>query len=230
MRRLQGYHSSELVWEALGFTQTRLRSRVELRPLADEVKTQRDFVDAARRASAAALDDVRAASAEIEWRDSEVDQAVMSLSRAVLSDVKGRKDPLYQRLFPITPSKGVKPTANDAQELFVRGILETLRAPEYAQYAARGQTLQAAADELKQALDARDELYVKRGQAVAQEQLVAAVARRFYNGLYGRLLVLIENKDLVESFFYRGGALRSGRGGGGGGGSGGGDGSAGGSE
>lgn len=225
MQRLGEYHAAELVERALGFIQVRLSSRDYLGPIADEVAVHRQALKSAMDGAKTALEKRMAATAEIEWRDTQLDRAVMNLSLTVLAKVgNNRKDPLYQGLFPIAPSTAMKGTANDSQTQFVGAILSVhAQNGRYAQFDTEVETIEAAADAVDQAITERDKRYVEEATTNRNLAQVTGTVRRFYNQLHPRLLILEDDRDLVESFFYR---FRSSSGGGGSGSNGGDDGPA----
>ncbi len=204
MRKLKDYHPPGLVLAALGFTKVRLSSREAFRPLADEVEAQRTTVTSAVSARDVAREERIASTAEVDWRDGELDVAVMSLSRAVLAVVNGDRDsPMYKRLFPIAPSKAMDATATPAQSRYVRALLETQRAQaQYAEFQPQAEAIASALTAVEQAVAARQDLYVKEAQAQGALTQALDAARRHYNKLYPRLQLLEDNTNLVESLFY----------------------------
>ncbi len=203
MRKLQEYHSVDTLQRALGFTYVRLSSRAPLQTLAVEVDQQRTTVKAAAEAFSKVQEQRTAATAEIVWRDDQLDRSVIGLSRALLARLDGdRKAPLYQGLFPRAPSTLMAGQADDKQNRFVRALLGTLTTDaQYADFRTRTEAIAASADAVDDAIRARDVLYVQEAQALAKLNQVAAAARRFYNQLYPRLQLIEEDDTLVESYF-----------------------------
>jgi hypothetical protein len=150
-----------------------------------------------------------AANAEVFYCDGETDGAVMDASRQVLVVTKGKRDhPIYQQLFPTSPSEATKPVAGDSQRRFVENLIAGLSAlathedPTVAALAVIATTLQATHDELQAAVKTRDACILKEMQALGVLRITLANAQRFYNSLYHRLQLLWPDRSrLVESCF-----------------------------
>ncbi len=204
MRKLQDYHSPELILTALGFTKVRLSSREPFVPLANELEKQQSGLKAAIAQRDQAREARVAATAEVEWRDSELDSKVVKFSRTLLVRLDGKRNhPTYKRLFPIAPSTAMAPMASDEQTTYVRALLETHAADEsLTDLQPEADAVAAALQEVERGVANRQDLYVKEARANRTLSEVADAARRYYNKLHPRLLLLEDNTRLVESFFY----------------------------
>jgi hypothetical protein len=144
-----------------------------------------------------------AATAVIWHQDSVVDAAVAALAREVIVITSGNTaDPFYKSLFPIAPSKATQPVASDAQNRFVKALVDRIETDD------RYQNLRTAAAIIKEAQAELDRLLVEREALRAPElrcevDLKAALdsARRAYNKLYPKLSLLYDSKAFIETFF-----------------------------
>src|SRR5690606_8174978 len=110
-------------------------------------------------------------------------------------------DARYQKLFARPPAEGTKSVAGDAQERFVKHIVERLATDgDYAALADRGSQLTAALENLSVAVKKREELYVPEMKAQADRRVALENAQRAYNTMYPQLVLLL-GEELAESFF-----------------------------
>lgn len=206
MQRLTEEHSYAKTIRALRHHAIRLQSHPETRPLAEECVVARrnlqnkgDVYEEAREARVAK-------TSQIVYLDGEVDAEMMNLSRGVLAETKGNRDaPHYRQLFPIAPSTAMASTNSEAQQRFVRTVIQRLR--EEAEYEAlchHADTLEKLQEELDTAEQERNDLYIKESKAGTDLRIFLDKVQRDYNLSYPRLQLLFPDKSrFVESFFLR---------------------------
>ena len=151
-----------------------------------------------------ARDERVAATAEIQYRDAVLDDAVMSLARQVNALVDGKTDDArYRALFPSAPSAQMRPIGGSAQRAYVRALLKTLaERDDLASLAPQRKAIAKAQDALDDATATRDDLQVAEDRAATALQIALTEARDAYNQAWHRLNVEFpKDKALVESFF-----------------------------
>lgn len=204
MQKLLERHGVDTVQEALRFLSIRLRSRPETADLAQSIEQVRTNLRDQAETHAEAREARVAASAEIVYRDSELDAAVANLVREVMVHTKGRRDhQMYIKLFAQSPSMLTMGVADAKQAVFVKTLLDILRSDaQFANFTAQTELLEQRNTALQQAIGQRDELYVPESHASANLRVAMDQAKRIYNLAYPRLQLLFPNKrSLVESFF-----------------------------
>lgn len=203
MERLGKRHGEPTVARALRYACIRFASRPESAPFAAEGQKHRRQVSGALDTWEEARETRVAASAELAYADVCVDRLTMSLSRDVIAMVDGdRTDPRFYKLFPTAPSDGTEPVAGDEQHGFVWNVIKRLRSePEYASVKEHAAPLRTAQDRLEELETARKELYATEGRARVDLELALDDAKRWYNRMHPRLLLLFDDEALVESFF-----------------------------
>ncbi|MFH1149823.1 MAG: hypothetical protein V1748_05065 [Actinomycetota bacterium] len=190
----------------LRFVSLRLRSRPETTELARDLDEARVGIQAVTELYAQALEVRVAATAEIEYLDYCLDQAVMNLAREIAVMTKGRpEDPRHTKLFPSAPSELIRPIANEVQGRFVRSLVSRLREDkDYGHLLQHAETIEQAQLGLDSALERRKSLYEPELKAQTDRRIAMDRARALYNTLYHRLTLLYpEHPTLVRSFFLR---------------------------
>lgn len=204
MQKLRERHGVATVLAVLRFLSIRLRSRPETSDLAQAVEQTRGKLRDKSENYAEAREMRVAASAEIVYRDSELDAAMAGLVRSVLVKTQGRRDhEMYVKLFPQSPSVLMLGQADNKQDVFVKTVLDILRNDaQFADFAAEADSLERSSTALQQAVEQRDALYVPESHASADLRVAMDQAKRVYNLAYPRLQLLFPNqRGLVESFF-----------------------------
>ncbi len=205
MQRLNDKHGFPTVKRSLRHTSIRLRSRPETAELAGVVDAERKSIESADEVHEQAREERIAATAEIDYLDGELDLKVMNLSRevAVLTG-SNTADERYKMLFPVAPSKAVKPTAGEAQHRFIKILVERLENDDRFD-ALRGnvEPIKTAQTYLEKAIANREELYMPEMRAATDLKVALDKARRVYNKLYPQLTLIFDNERLVDSFFLK---------------------------
>ncbi len=204
MNRLYDKDGITTTLSALRFLSVRLKSRPETAPLEAGVSHARQSLQQADERWQQAHEERCGATAEIEYLDTELDEAVAELAREITVVVKNdRSDPRHKKLFAVPPTTGMAGRANDSQERYVANIMGRLA--EDQDYAAQRKYLdtigkhQAA---LKASVQRREALYVPESQALADRTIALDHARRVYNQMGAQLTLLFNDKrTLVDSFF-----------------------------
>jgi hypothetical protein len=204
MQQLRSNHGVPVVLSALRFLFIRLKSRPQTAGLAADVDAARALLWDKDDAYAEAREQRIAASAEIAYLDTLVDEAVMNASRELLVLTGGdAQDPRYLKPFPTAPSAALKPVGGASQDRFVKGVITRFKEdPDLAPLAGHGTKIEAAQGDLDKGLAQRNDFYVKEAMALADRRIALDDARRLYNLTYPRLQLIFPNKPaLVESFF-----------------------------
>lgn len=205
MERLRSSHGFPTTDRALRFLSIRLRSQPETSALAPEIDAERTRVREAEERWLEARELRVAATAELEFRDGELDRAVADLARHALALVQGRRDDdRYRQLFAVRPAKGTAPVGGDVQERYVRTILAHLSQEPWAALREHEKPIEDALEALRSVEARRAELYVPEQMAASERIAMFDQARRAYNAMHSRLRLLFPERDaLVESFFTR---------------------------
>lgn len=204
MQKLTDSHSIGTTTDALRFLDVRLRSRPQTEDLAKLTFAERVELGAKYGEYLDARELRVAASAELAYVDGLLDGDVRGLAREALVLTAGKTDdPRYRTLFPITAAQATKPVGGDAQERFVRGVIDVLTNDDtLAPLRPHADRLQARLDALNAALAQREDLYVPEARARTAYHIALEHARRTYNLCHAHLTLLFpDDPALVESFF-----------------------------
>ena len=205
MQKLNDNHGFPTVQRALRYTSIRLRSRPETADLAGVIDAERTSIETANDTHEQAREERVAATAEIDYLDGELDLKVMDLSRqvAVLTG-SNTSDERYKMLFPVAPSKAVKPTAGESQHRFVKILVDRLENDKRFE-ALRGNVkpIVTAQTDLEKAIVNREECYMPEMRVSTDLKVAIDKAGRTYNKLYPQLTLIFDNERLVESFFLK---------------------------
>lgn len=203
MKNLQDDDGHIKTSTALRFLIRRLRSREQTQPRAEIVRDQLDKLDATYIAWRDIREDRMAATAEIDYRDSQEEKAVMKLSRNVLAEVEQRSSLDYRLLFPQAAPNKMLHRAEDQAQL-VEGILAQSDNPAYTDYTLLFTRLNNAHQALTTAFETRKNLYIPEQQARTKLEIELDLARQIYNQTCPILQIEFPNeKSLVKSFFLR---------------------------
>jgi hypothetical protein len=205
MQRLADKHSPALALQALQYLQIALRKHPDTAELAPDIASAREALKAADDVANLALTERMVATGQVQFADAALDDAVMSLSRALLDRVEGdRSDPRFTRLFPKSPTEATRPVGGEKQATFVRVLLDTLRSDDaYADFADRADRIEAAFTALEEAQKERAERQVAVEKANRDRRAAQAEAQAVYNKMHPRLQLMIDSKARVESFFMK---------------------------
>lgn len=195
-----GYYATDRV---MRFLLIRIRSRPEIREIAEEVSVYRKALGAKHENYLQVREERLACSAEIAYLSGEITDIVMDLSRHILVKTKNNRHvALYRKVFPIAPSEAMRSTAS-SQERYVFNILHCLENdPDYQMFVDHTQRLREHQILLKQASEQRNTLHALETQAHVEFRIAKNEAQHFYNHAYYRLMLMLPNqRNLVESFF-----------------------------
>ena len=205
MQRLTENTSAAVALQALRYLTVALRKHPDTADLAPEISAARDTLVSAVDAADLALTERKVATGQVQYADAQLDAAVMSLSRALLDQVEGKRDdPRFTRLFPTAPTDAMKPVASEKQATFVRVLLDTLREDDtYASHTDRADRIEAASAALTAAQAERTERQVAVDKANRAQRGTQTEAQAVYNKMHPRLQLTFDNQALVESFFMK---------------------------
>jgi hypothetical protein len=219
MQKLGENHYAPTVEAVLRFLLIRLRSRPMCAALADEAKLVRADVRTKRDAWEDSVDEVRAATADVEYKDIRIDDAVKVKLKADVAQLvttlpKPQREPTAAKVFGgKAPSDGMKPVGGPAQEHYVDGILAQLGQPEFASLAPVMAEITALRADLAASEANRKQRRIAEQLARTAVEDACDAARRFYNQMHARLELLFpDDPDFVESCFLdiRGASLDQG--------------------
>lgn len=201
MEAIREKHGFGTVDRALRYLRIRMASRPQTRALEGELNELRMRLQGHQASWEEAREERVAATAELEICDSDLDEAVSRLSKALLADMRA-DDPRYQTLFSLSPSQAMKDQASPAQSRFVRSLLSVLSGTDYAAYKSHAETIARLQARVEEVEASRETFYQAESLAQVKRRAVLAEARRFYNQAYPRLLLIFPGqKRLVESYF-----------------------------
>lgn len=207
-QKLGDNHHAPTAEAGLRLLRIRLRTRPECAAFADETAVVRADLRKKRDDWEDAVDEVRAATADVQYKDARLDGAVkVELKAAVGAMVAAmpakQREATTKKLYGgKSPSEGMKNVGGPVQDHYVDAILTQLGTPEFAplgEVAAKITTLRAE-------LSGAETTRMTRRSA---EQLVRSAledateaARRFYNQMQARLALLLpDDPDFIESCF-----------------------------
>jgi hypothetical protein len=207
-QKLGDNHYPPTVDGAVRHLRLRLHSHGECAALADEAAAVRADLRQKSDAWEEAVDEARAATAEVGYKDTKLDKGVkLELKAAVAlltaSMPAKQRDALTAKLFGgKPPSEGMKGVGGRAQSHYVDAILAHLATPEFA-------TLKPQADKIASLRADLAAVETNRASRRTAEQVArsalensAEAAKRFYNQMQSRLTLLLpDDPEFVESCF-----------------------------
>lgn len=207
-QKLGDNHYTPTVEGAVRHLRLRLHSHADCAALADEASAIRADLRQKNDIWENAVDEVRAATAEVGYKDAQLDKSVKLELKAAVALMTAtmtakQRDAVTAKLFGgKSPSEGMKAIGGTAQGHYVDAILGHIATPEFA-------TLKPQADKitaLRADLAAVESNRASRrtSEQVARSALEDSVeaAKRFYNQMHARLtLMLPDDPDFVESCF-----------------------------
>lgn len=201
METLKDKHGFGTVDRALRYLRIRAASRPQSRPLEIELNEIRSRLQAHQTTWEEAREERVAATAELEVSDSELDEAVSRLAKALLSEMRA-DDPRYQNLFTLAPSQAMKELASASQNRYVRSLLTVLAGPDYAGVKSQAETIARLQGRVEEVEALRETFYQAESLAEVKRKATLAEAKRFYNQAFPRLMLLFPGqRRLVESYF-----------------------------
>lgn len=183
---------------------------IRLQPFAEAVQLQKEATSLRVRLSEKherwqqAVEERVAATAEITYRDEQLDLLISSLAREALVLTNGdRTHPTYRKLMPTSPTLAMKSIASDTQTRYVKTVLAVLKDDaDLAALEGFVPALETAQAALESAQARRAELGVPESRAHTDRQLVVDEAQRFLGLARAQLTLLFpSDKNLVKSFF-----------------------------
>jgi hypothetical protein len=185
-----------------------LRSRPETAALADEAAAVRADLRKKREAWEDAVDESRAATAEVVFRDANLDAEVKGGLKAGLgvmtaSMPQKRREALTAKLFGgKPPAEGMKPVGGPIQAHYVDAILAHLATPDFAPLADHAGKITVLRTALSTAETTRMERRTAEQLARTALEDATEAAKRFYNQMAARLELLFpDDPAFVESCF-----------------------------
>ena len=145
-----------------------------------------------------------AATQETCYLENKLVKCISNLIKDALELVENnRSDERFKTLFSRPPGTSMRPTVNDEQEIYTRGIIQKLiEEPSLDALRAHAEAIKTHLDALNDAMERRDELYLPESKAFLERNITLDRARRVYNTTYPRLrLIYPKNEELVETFF-----------------------------
>jgi hypothetical protein len=207
-QKLGDNHYPPMVEMALRFMRIRLKSRAECAALADETAAVRAELRQKRDAWDDAVDETRAATADVIYRDGKLDVAVKvelkaSFAAMIATMPAKQRDAMTAKLFGgKAPSEGMKYVGGPAQDHYVDGILGHLATPDFAPLSAVTTKLTTLRADLGAAEQNRASRRTAEQVARSAVEDSSDTAKRFYNQMHARLELLFpDDPDFVESCF-----------------------------
>ena len=208
VQKLGDNHYTPTVGGAVRHLRLRLHSHSECAALAEETSAVRADLRLKSDIWEEALDEARAATADVGYKDAKIDTCVKIELKAAVAFMTAtmpvkQREAMTAKLFGgKSPSEGMKNVGGPAQGHYVDALLGHLATPEFA-------ALKPQADKvgvLRADLAAVEATRAARRAAeqVARSALEdsAETAKRFYNQMHARLTLLLpDDPDFVESCF-----------------------------
>lgn len=188
----------------LRFLVRRARARPETAALHTELQNNLKALEAQAAVTDEAREEVAALTAERDYLDELLDDAVANLSRRVLVEVNNsRSAPTYVQIFPTAPSEAMRGVATDAQTTYVRQVIDAARADKtLVHLSTHIDGVQTALDQLETMRALRDEARLRASTARNTLQLLTDKVRAVFNHTYYVLMSHFPGqKSLVRSFY-----------------------------
>ncbi len=201
-------HYTPTVEGAVRHLRIRLHSHSECVALAAEATGVRAELKLKSGIWEDALDEARAATADVGYKDAKIDKCVKIELKAAVAHMTAtmpvkQREAMTAKLFGgKSPSEGMKPVGGPVQGHYVDAILGHLVTPEFAPLAP--QTAKIASLRADLAAVEATRATRRTAEQVARSALEdsAFAAKRFYNQMHARLTLLFpEDPDFVESCF-----------------------------
>ncbi len=208
MQKLRENHYAPTVDSALRFLRLRLRSRGAGVALADETSVIRAALQQKRDLWEEAVDEARAATADVVYKDVRLDVCVKVELKASVAGLtatmvpKAREATIAKLYGSKSPNEGMRYVGGPAQDHYVDGILGHLGTPEFASLSAVAAKITALRADLGAAEDLRTTRRTAEQVARSAVEDATDAGRRFYNQMHARLTLLFpDDPDFVESCF-----------------------------
>jgi hypothetical protein len=218
-QKLGDNHYTPTVEGAVRHLRLRLHSHGECAALADEASAIRADLRQKSDLWETAVDEARAATADVGYKDAKLDRAVKNELKAALAMMTSnmtakQREALSAKLFGgKAPSEGMKAIGGPAQSHYVDAILGHLATPEFTALKPQADKITALRADLVAAESNRASRRTAEQVARSALEDSAEAAKRFYNQMQARLTLLFpDDPDFVESCFLdlRGAALEQG--------------------
>jgi hypothetical protein len=203
MIKLKEYSGIELTVASLRYLSIRLKSRPDTSALATQVDEFKNELMTLDNKHGELQERRIGLSSEIIYRDSILDEAVMNISRKILVETKNdRKHELYTKLFKITPTKMMAPITSKEQNQNVRLIVDQLKNDQdYSQFTNDATNIEDVLNVLTDSISKRDGAYIEENKAKMELNILKGKSQRLYNKMYPTLQLILDNKNLIETFF-----------------------------
>lgn len=207
-QKLGDNHYTPTVEGAVRHLRLRLHSHADCGMLAEEASAIRAELRQKNDIWENAVDEARAATAEVGYKDAQLDKAVKLELKAAVALMTAtmtakQRDAVTAKLFGgKSPSEGMKAVGGPAQGHYVDAILGHLATPEFAALKPQADRITSLRADLAAVESTRASR--RTAEQVARTALEDSVetAKRFYNQMHARLtLMLPDDPDFVESCF-----------------------------
>ena len=208
VQKLGDNHYTPTVEGAVRHLRLRLRSHSDGAALADETSDIRADLKQKNGTWEDAVDEARAATAEVGYKDAKLDKCVKfelkpSIALMAASLTPKQREAMTAKVFGgKAPNEGMRTVGGPVQGHYVDAILGHLATPEFA--ALKPQAVKIAALSADLAAAEANRAARRTAEQVARSALEDSVdaARRFYNQMHARLTLLLpDDPDFVESCF-----------------------------
>lgn len=153
-----------------------------------------------------ARDDRIAATGSSQYAGAQLDDSVMRVARKAKVMVDGdMEDPLYSKLFPITPTKMTQLKRED-QARAMKNLVKVIRGDaHYADFVSNADEIEANAEKVESAYQDREVKKTVEEGAKNECDAILAEVKDFYNLLYSQLCSIFpREKKMIDGFFaYR---------------------------
>jgi len=207
-RKLGDNHYIPTVTGAVRHLRLRLHSHSECAALAEEASAVRADLRQKSDTWEEALDEARAATADVGYKDAKLDTCVKVEIKAAVAHLTAtmpvkQREAMTAKLFGgKPPSDGMRPVGGSVQGHYVDAILGHLATPEFAPLKPQADKIAGLRADLA-AVEA-NRATRRTAEQVARSTLEdsAEAAKRFYNQMHARLTLLFpDDADFVESCF-----------------------------
>jgi len=188
----------------LRYFSIRLNPFVVAAALCAEANSQRVALTERNERWQQAVEERVAATAEITYRDEQLDTLIAALARELLVLTNGdRNHATFRKLMPTSPTLAIRSIGGDVQTRYVKTELAVLNDdPDFVSLKGFAAPIEKAQAALEQAQSRRSELGIPESRAHTDRQLAIDEARRFLGRARAQLTLLFpEDKNLVKSFF-----------------------------
>lgn len=208
VQKLGDNHHAPTVGGAVRHLRLRLHSHSECAALAEETSVVRANLRQKSDAWEDAVDEARAATTAVVYKDTKIDNCVKIELKAALTlltanmPVKQREAVTAKLFGGKPPSDGMRPVGGPVQGHYVDAILGHLATPEFAVLKPQADKITGLRADLAAAEATRAARRTAEQVARSALEDSSEAAKRFYNQMHARLTLLFpDDADFVESCF-----------------------------